>query len=185
MNKFSQEQEESIKSKIDLFLPITEKGITQKELMQRLSIIEDKISKNRLRWYEEHKDKLDYLKWEHITDLQKAFIMMFGHQMEINHKDLNTIPIYDEEQGIFTAYIQAKNFCPYLEAFKRMEIKPDDSVQLCNLVLEKPCQLLIEKVNPKIRFFRNYSHIRPIADYCDERLMIRDYSLIEKLNLLK
>lgn len=181
MKKFSKEQEKSIEEKIELYSSLLEKDLPHEELMRRVKEIENKIIEKRLKWYEEYKNELDYLKIEELRDIQKAFILLYGHQMEIPRKDVGTFPMYDGDQGYFIVYIQSRNFCPYLEAFKRMNIRPKDSVKLCELTLEKPCQILVDKVNPKIKFFRSYPNIRPIKDFCDERLFMVDYSIAEKM----
>ncbi|RLF97358.1 nucleoside deaminase, partial [Thermococci archaeon] len=40
--------------------------------------------------------------------------------------------------------------------------------KVCKKGWEKSVQLLIEKINPKLRFTRNYNKIRPYTEYCEE-----------------
>ena len=183
MKKFSQIQNDAIRRTIKLFSPILEKNISSADRMKRMHFVEGKIIKKRLKWYDEHKGELNYTKCEYLTDIQKAFIILFRHRLKIDTNDLRIVPIYDSKQGIFTTHIQSRNFCPYLEAFKRMKLKPEESIKLCRLVLEKPCQALIDKINPKIKFSRDYSHIRPLSNYCDERLILKDYSRSQPNNM--
>lgn len=172
MVHFSAEQEASIERKVKLFSPILEKGLSQEEWMRRVGEIGETITRKRLEWYEKNKDQLDSLMAKEVTDVQKAVVLLFGYQMDIRD-GLTIVPFLDMDMAVFSVDILSRNFCPYLEAFKRMGIKSEDSVRLCELALERPCQALIERLNPNIRFFRDYSHIRPIADYCCEHMIIR------------
>jgi hypothetical protein len=185
MQKFSRIKEKAIESKIKLFSPIFEKGLTFEEQRNRIKSVEKTITAKRMEWFDENKDKLDfYLKLKDATDLQKALALLFGY-MHVNPKDISVIPIYIEEQALFTVNIYSRNFCPYLDAFKRMDINPVSSAKLCELALESPCQALIDKVNPNIRFHRNYRSVRPISECCSEGLVIRDLELSEFRKLRK
>jgi len=172
MARFSREQEASIERKVRLFSTILEKGLSKEELERRLELIEQIIIEKRLKWYEKNKRQLAYLRKRGISDLQRAVGLLYAYHMKV-FEGITVVPFLDIEQGIFSVDIQARNFCPYLEAFKRMRIKPEDSVRLCQQVLERPCQVIVGKVNPNIRFFRDYGHVRPLADYCDETMIIR------------
>jgi hypothetical protein len=43
-----------------------------------------------------------------------------------------------------------------------------DTREVCKKVFEKPTEKLIQEINPRLKFTRNYKKIRPYADYCEE-----------------
>ena len=180
MGDFTPEQESAIDEKIELFSPLIEKEISQEEVMKRVKEIEAKITAKRLEWFEEHKDEFDYLKRDDLTDAQKAFALLFGSYMGIKREDIAVFATYDGSQALLNIQIQSKNFCPYLEAFKRMGIIPRDSVKICELALEEPCRVLVKQVNPDLNFYRKYERIRPCADYCLEGIITWDASLCDQ-----
>jgi hypothetical protein len=155
--------------------------------VQEAKKIEHTIAANRLAWYEEIKDGdySHYLRDPGISDIQKAFWLIYGYKMQIPQEYLGHANIYDPIDvtdiggGIsglnMAIVIQAKNFCPYLDAFKTMGFDANTSKWLCKNVLEKPCEVLAQKVNPDIIFFRHYSKVRPVTDYCIEGMVHKIY----------
>jgi hypothetical protein len=91
--------------------------------------------------------------------------------------------LYLDDQGHAFINIETKTFCPYLQAFRRLGFDAEKSAYLCEHTLERPCQVLVDKVNPRIKFSRNYHHVRPITDYCFEILGTADSELIERIDL--
>ncbi len=63
------------------------------------------------------------------------------------------------------------NHCPVLEACKRLGL---DTREICKKVYHKPTQLFLSKINPKLKFDRNYSHIRPYVPYCEEIITLEE-----------
>jgi hypothetical protein len=57
------------------------------------------------------------------------------------------------------------NFCPQLEACKVLGL---DTREICGKCYEKPNQIFLSQIDPKLKFRRNYVKIRPYADYCEE-----------------
>ena len=43
-----------------------------------------------------------------------------------------------------------------------------DTRNVCELGEEESVQRMIEKINPNLRFTRNYEKIRPHTEYCEE-----------------
>ena len=169
MKRFSSEQEEVICEKMELFSTLTEPGISPAEYYRRAKIIEAKIVNKRLGWYKQNHTQLKYLDNPNICDLQKAVGLVYGMYMGV-YEGISIIPLEDE-QGISAVHIVSGNFCPYLEAFKRLNINPKKSAELCKIVLEKPCQALIDRVDSHIKFYRNYDFIRPVHFVCLETVV--------------
>jgi hypothetical protein len=180
MAEFSKEQESAIEEKIKLFSPILEDGISKEEYLRRVKGIESKIARKRLDWFykNKHKPELDFLEDPWLDDMSKALALLYHSYMDVPFNEVSW-PRHTPDDAILDDVfypLTSRNFCPYLEAFRRMNISPEESVRLCKFALEKPCQALINMVNPDITFLRDYSHIRPVAnDYCSEILIKKDF----------
>lgn len=118
-------------------------------------ILEDTLSEKRLEWYEKNKDRLD-LKG---TDVEKAYQLLLI-KLGIALDEIEIVE-KTEKKIVF----RSTNFCPVIEACKNLEL---DTREICKKVYEKPVQVLISMVNPKLKFKRNYKKIRPYIDYCEE-----------------
>jgi tRNA(Arg) A34 adenosine deaminase TadA len=55
--------------------------------------------------------------------------------------------------------------------------------QVCRALYEKPVQFLVSRLDPEIRFVRNYEHIRPEAPDCEESLVRVDFDRFMDLAL--
>ena len=200
MKQFSPEKERAIEEKIELFWSAFKWKFYPERYKEELKNIEEKITQKRLTWFEENKDNLWYLKSDELIHIDKAAVLLFHEYMGIKFKDVKMKGprglIYqkfaDADHERFFFNFHTRNFCPYLEAFKRLKLKPEQSVEMCKTVLHKPCEALVKKVDPRIRFGRDYETgfnddgtkkygIRPLNDYCSERLIIEDGELMYKL----
>ncbi len=65
--------------------------------------------------------------------------------------------------------LHSKNFCPVLEACKILGL---DTRFVCRHLTEHPTTDLLRKVNPKLRFTRNYDKLRPHSNYCEEMIIL-------------
>jgi hypothetical protein len=117
--------------------------------------IEKELLEKRLEWFRKNIKHLS-LKGD---DLEKAYQLI-----------LLKIGIKPEEAPIIKKtkrklVFHSKNFCPALEACKILGL---DTRKVCKRIFEKPTEELIKKINPKLKFTRNYKKIRPYTDYCEE-----------------
>jgi hypothetical protein len=158
MPDFTPEQEAAIQSKIELFKPFVEPGLSIEEKVKRAKEIERAITEKRTAWYEANRHQLPYETDPSLDKLTKALHLLFGSYMHADNVSYQSW--VDDTQPIFTMWVESKGFCPYLEAFKRLGINARDSAWLCQNVLERPCQSLVERLDPRIRFSRDYRHIR-------------------------
>jgi hypothetical protein len=120
--------------------------------------------RRRLGWYEENKDRFNL----QGTDVRKAYTLLLIRFMESGARAEEIPVIYEDEKKIIW---RSYNWCPVLEACKRAGL---DTREVCRKGYEKSVQLLIEKINPKLRFSRNYEKIRPYAEYCEEMIELID-----------
>ena len=63
------------------------------------------------------------------------------------------------------------NPCPTLEACKKVGL---DTREICKKVYQRPVDEFLKRINPKLRFSRNYNNIRPYAAYCEEIIELED-----------
>jgi hypothetical protein len=57
------------------------------------------------------------------------------------------------------------NRCPTLEACCELGL---DTREICRKVYHRPVQAFLERIDPRLRFERNYEALRPHAPYCEE-----------------
>lgn len=124
--------------------------------------INEELSEKRLRWYEENKERLD-LKG---SDVRKAYTLLLIEYLGLNPKEVPVV-YEDELKIVWRSY----NFCPVLEACKRLG---KDTREVCKKAEEKSVQELISRINPNLRFSRNYEKIRPYTDYCEETIELEE-----------
>ena len=118
--------------------------------------INKELVEKRLRWYAENKDEI-HLKG---SDVRKAYTLLLIEYLGLNPEEVPVV-YEDERKIVWRSY----NFCPVLEACKRLGT---DTREVCKKAEEKSVQVLISKINPNLRFSRNYKKIRPYKEYCEE-----------------
>jgi hypothetical protein len=57
------------------------------------------------------------------------------------------------------------NPCPTLAACQKLGL---DTRQVCRLAYHRPVQAFLSRIDPRLRFDRNYAALRPYAPYCEE-----------------
>ncbi len=75
-------------------------------------------------------------------------------------------PIVDRQRNRLV--IHSKNFCPTLEACQILGL---DTRRICKQLTEEPTQALLQQLNPKLKFKRNYNALRPYKPYCEEMII--------------
>jgi hypothetical protein len=125
----------------------------------------EELKKKRLDWWESNKEIFKKL---NLLDFlpRLAFTIILFEYMRINPIDIQVI--YEDEKRIIW---RSFNFCPILEACKRLGI---DTRIFCKAVNDESVQDFLSCINPKLKFFRNYEKIRPHAEYCEETFELVD-----------
>jgi len=118
----------------------------------------DELTQKRLRWYEENKGRLEL----EGSDVRKAYALLLLRYMGLRQEEVPIV--YEDEKKIVW---RSRNFCPILEACARLGL---DTRDVCREAEERPVQELISKINPRLRFSRNYEKIRPYSEYCEESI---------------
>ncbi|MFQ6088800.1 MAG: hypothetical protein ACE5K0_07870 [Candidatus Methanofastidiosia archaeon] len=124
-----------------------------------LKILENCVCEKRIKWIDENKDKLGK-----GSDVEIAFKIFLFDYLKISPKDIEIVE-KDSKKITYRSY----NFCPVLEACKILSL---DTRVICKKVYEKPVQVFLSKINPKLKFRRNYEKIRPYSNFCEEMIEI-------------
>ncbi|QOR94498.1 hypothetical protein IMZ38_00660 [Thermosphaera chiliense] len=94
-----------------------------------------------------------------MSDVFKLFYLDF---LVLDEKHVEIVKLSDNE-----LVTRCRNPCPILELSQRLRV---DTRVSCRIVSEPVCKYVLNKLNPKLVFERNYEHIRPYADSCEERV---------------
>jgi len=124
------------------------------------------LCEKRRRWFEEKGKKL--VNDGSLEDLYRVFREYFGLD-EKNHVIL--------ERTERKIVIGSMNPCPVLYACMRLNL---DTREICKKIYEKPTTYLLKLVNPRARFYRDYSRIRPYYYCCVEIIELPESSSEEK-----
>jgi len=152
---FSESEQKAIEEKVEQLKRIKAGTLSVQELVSL-------IVQRRLNWLKENLERL-LKKYAHLDDLEKAHMIIGFENMKIDQTKQKITRISRTK-----IRIDSYNFCPYLEACKILGL---DTRFVCKEIMEKSTQIVLEAINPRIGFSRNYQNIRPYnPDYCEEYL---------------
>jgi hypothetical protein len=66
---------------------------------------------------------------------------------------------------------RCRNPCPILKLSLLLKI---DTKVACKKVSQPVCEYVLRKLNPCLAFQRNYNHIRPYSESCEERIYFKE-----------
>jgi hypothetical protein len=89
--------------------------------------------------------------------------------------DPSEVPVvYEDDRTIIW---RSTNFCPTLEACRRLGL---DTRIVCRAATEAAVQALAARLDPRLRFSRNYAAgLRPYEDYCEEQIALLDGGVLD------
>jgi hypothetical protein len=119
-------------------------------------LLEENLLKRRIKWFE---DNLHLVTKLEGNELEKAYRLLL---LKLNITE-DQAPIVRNNKN--AVVFHSKNFCPSLEACNALGL---DTRIICRAIFERPADALIKKLNPCLRFSRNYDKIRPYTMYCEE-----------------
>jgi hypothetical protein len=104
-------------------------------------------------------------KVESMNDVLNLFYIKF---LRLRESDIEVVKLDDRE-----LITRAKNPCPILKLSLILKI---DTKISCKIISEPVCIYVLRKLNPKLKFERNYNHIRPYSESCEERIYLQNES---------
>jgi len=122
-----------------------------------LACLEECVVARRIAWYERNA-----CSFPHSGDA-----LMDGYQAFYEHYLGLSLPEDGEIVEVTPGRIVTRwwNRCPTLEACQKLGL---DTIRVCRQVYHRPVQVLLERIDPRLRFDRNYASLRPNAPYCEE-----------------
>ncbi len=63
------------------------------------------------------------------------------------------------------------NQCPTLEACKNLGL---DTRQVCTKAQHAPVQVFLSRIDPRLKFDRDYDRLRPLGPYCEEIITLEE-----------
>jgi guanine deaminase len=143
-------------------------GHTEKLRSGELRALEREVTLKRLAWLESrgYPGRTGWSEDAPSVGPRQAFDLFFAAYLGL---DLSELPVVEESENRITWL--SKNPCPTLEACGRLGL---DTRVICKAVYEKPTQLFFSRLDPGLRFIRDYGQIRPYAAHCRESLVRLD-----------
>jgi hypothetical protein len=92
-----------------------------------------------------------------------AFETVFFRYMGLRPEELPVL--YENNDEIVWS---SRNPCPTLEACRQLGL---DTRVVCRGAYEKSTQALVSRMDPQLRFLRDYHEIRPVSYHCLERIV--------------
>jgi tRNA(adenine34) deaminase len=134
----------------------------QVERLQKYSLgeIEAEVSRKRLDWLERKYQGIDD---PGIHSPRQVYELLFFDYMGLDKKDLPVI----EESPTEISW-ESGNLCSTLEACRMLGM---DTRMVCRAAYEKSTQAFLSRLDPRLRFLRSYSEIRPYSPHCLERIV--------------
>jgi hypothetical protein len=131
---------------------------------QSLAFLEQCVIEKRLAWLKENRDEMvraDDPVMEGYTWFYECYLTV-------------SVPADGEiiEQTKKKLVMRWRNPCPTLEACQKLGL---DTREVCKKAYERPVEEFLKAIDPRLRFGRNYEHIRPYATYCEEIIVLEDH----------
>lgn len=126
-------------------------------LDKSLEYLEKCVSEKRLLWLNESLDNLE----KTGNPVDDAYRIFYEIYLGISTpKDGEIVEKTDKK--LVTRWW---NYCPVLEVCKKLGL---DTREICKKAYHKPVQVFLSKINPELKFDRNYDCLRPHTSYCEE-----------------
>ena len=126
-----------------------------------LSCLKQCVTAKRLAWLDEHLDHLPRTG----DPLLDGYRMFYEVYLGLSVPEDGAI-VERGERRIVTRWWNA---CPTLEACQALGL---DTRVICRVAYHAPVQAFLSRIDPRLRFDRNYDALRPQAPYCEEILLL-------------
>lgn len=126
----------------------------------KLEALADNLKSKRLSWFNTHQFRTDSK--NPLDSAYELFLKKLGISSE-------EAPIVDRQENKLV--IHSENFCPTLEACKILGM---DTREVCKKLNEEATQVLLQQIDSRLVFKRNYDALRPYKPYCEEMIILED-----------
>ncbi len=127
-----------------------------------LDILSDIQTQADIKWFEDNAPHLDLTG----PPLEAAYRMMFEDLLEVNLADIDIVE--QSENRIVHHYDLP---CSILDACVELGL---DTRKYCKALHQKAANLQMQLVDPRLRFDRDYTKIRPYVDTCVEMFWVEE-----------
>lgn len=135
-------------------------------LAEALACLEDCVTEKRLAWFAEHRGEFE-LSGRPLLDGYTLFYERYlGLAVSRDGEIVSTT-----DTRVVTRWW---NPCPTLDACRALGL---DTREICRAVYHRPVQALLQRLDPRLRFLRNYDALRPHAPYCEEIIALEPHPL--------
>ncbi len=97
--------------------------------------------------------------------IDEVYWLFYIDFLRLNPKDVEIIKMNSHE-----LITRCRNPCPILALAQHLNL---DTRYVCRIVSESVCRYVLKRLNVDIVFERNYSYIRPYANGCEERIILK------------
>src|SRR5208337_4941962 len=129
---------------------------------KELKIIEAEVIAKRTVWFD-NRPAEERLAIGTRPSPRLAFETLFFKYMGLRPDELPVLR-EDHEEIVWSS----RNPCPTLEACRELGL---DTRVVCRAAYEKSTQAFVSRIDPQLRFLRNYDEIRPLSHHCLERIV--------------
>jgi hypothetical protein len=125
--------------------------------------LEQCVTEKRLAWLDRNLDQLAPIDDGVLAGYRLFYEVYLGLAVPVDGEIIE-----QTERKIVTRWW---NHCPTLEICQQLGL---DTRQICQQVYHRPVQAFLAKINPRLRFDRNYDAIRPYCAYCEEIISLEE-----------
>jgi len=119
------------------------------------------LTKRRVAWVNQNRDRISVLRGSDVSKAYQLILMKIGI-------DETQAPIEEESRNRLVFH--SMNRCAALDACGILGL---DTRKVCKLHSEEATDMLVRGINPKLKFDRDYSRLRPSSPYCREIIELR------------
>lgn len=128
-----------------------------------LQVLERCVIEKRLAWLDQHLATLERSR-DPVADGYRIFYEEYlGLSMPGDGEEVEAT-----EGRLVTRWW---NECPTLEACKELGLH---TREICRKAYHRPVQAFLSRIDPRLRFDRNYDALRPHTPYCEEMIMLEE-----------
>jgi hypothetical protein len=128
-------------------------------LEEALKGLESCVFERRKKWLDNHPDLLE----KRDKPVQQGFSLFYEHYLGLSVPEDGQL-VENSDRKIT---VQWNNRCPTLDACVKLGL---DTCTVCRLAYERPVQMMLESIDTRLRFVRNYDALRPRKEYCEESI---------------